>query len=252
MADVLRDLGTWTSVTGDEQVSTLHLLAALAGSATPEGAFLRQNRLTSDAVLTIGARCRAEVGGDDAAFARDHAGDADAVFSVPDAPTPDDLTTRTGGRRSATAARIMGHHLPRGNRLNTRLGVARMRWWAVSHTLNYLVTLSAVLLFVDQALGAGPWWLGFCAVLVSIQLSAVPWSVWLTVKVVSLWLAPPPLSWVVLGSIVFELAEFRDKLWMKRVDRAEPGLPSGYFWRAYWREMFAMGMDRMGADRHEN
>ncbi|MFE3717447.1 hypothetical protein [Streptomyces cyaneofuscatus] len=253
-AHLLRGLGAWTSATADEEVTTLHLLAALAGSDTPEGAFLRQNRLTSDLVLAVGARCREQVRGDDAAFSRDRAADepAGTAFSVPDAPTPDDLRTRTSGRGSPTMTRVMGASLPRGTRVNTRLGVVALRWWAISHSANYLVALGAALMFADQALRAGPWWLLFCALAATLRLPAVPWGVWLTTKAVCLWAAPLPLAWAVLGSAVLELTQFRIELWAMRVDRGDPALPAGYFWRAHWREVYATALDRSGADRDDH
>ncbi|MFC8201883.1 hypothetical protein ACFWBR_25230 [Streptomyces sp. NPDC060006] len=239
-------------------MTTLHLLAALSRSATPEGAFLRQVRLTPDAVLATGARCRSDAHADDAAFARagDRQGAKDAsaqetVFSVPDVPRLDDLKTRTVGRRSPTIARLMSTQMPEGGRVNTRLGVTTIRGWTLTHSLHYLLTLGMLLLLLDQGIEKGAWQLLVCAALVSLEVSFVSWAVWLPAKGVALWLAPPPLHWFVLASVLLELVTVRYELWMKRVDLAEPELPVSHFWREYWREVFDTVWERMRT-RYEN
>lgn len=258
VAEVLRDLDAWISVTGDRRLTTLHLLAALSRSATPEGAFLRQTRLTPDAVLATGARCRSDVHADDAAFVRagDRRGTGDAsardtVLSVPEAPRSDDLKTRTVSRRSSTMARLMSTQMPEGGRVNTRAGVTTIRGWTLTHTLHYLLTVGVVLLLLDQGIEKGAWQFLVCAALVPLEVSFVPWAVWLPAKSVALWLAPPPLCWFVIASVLLEMITLRYELWMKRVDLAEPKLPVSHFWRAYWREVYNTAWERVRT-RYEN
>ncbi|MGQ4401729.1 hypothetical protein ACN6K4_001898 [Streptomyces hayashii] len=251
LAEVLEDLAAWTAVTGDVRTSTLHLLAALARSATEEGAYLRRSGLTPDVVLATGARCRADAHAEDAAFARGGTREADTVLSVPDAPRRGDLRTRTGSRRSPTIARLMSTQLPRGGRLNTRLGHTVLRRWALIQGLYYLFALSSGLLLLGQGIEKGAWALALCVPLVGMELSKLPWSVWLAAKALLLWLAPWPLRGFVLGAVVLELVVIRYELWMKRVDLGDPELPVSHFWRAYWRQTQETVWNRMRT-RFEN
>ncbi|WP_189266871.1 hypothetical protein [Streptomyces fuscichromogenes] len=247
--EVLRDLDSWTVVTGDRRATTLHLLAALSRSTAAEGVFLREAGLGSDTVLAVGARCRGDVRGEDAAFAAGRRPEGDAtVLAIPPAPRPDDLVTRTTGRRSASVARLLSGQLPESGRMNTRLGVVRVRSWVLGHAAHYLITLAAVLLLVDEFIGTGDWTLLVCVPLVPLQLSLTPWTVWVAARAVALWLTPAPLPWLVLGASLLEVLVVRDELWMKRVDLGRPGLPLRYFRLEYWRELRSMIEARMFGD----
>ncbi|MGW3917720.1 hypothetical protein ACWEBX_40645, partial [Streptomyces sp. NPDC005070] len=247
--EVLCDLGSWTVVTGDRRATTLHLLAALSRSTAAEGVFLRETGLSPDAVLAVGGRCREDVRGLDAAFAVGRRSEDDStVLSVPPAPRPDDLATRTTGRRSASVARLMSGQLPESGRMNTRLGVVRVRSWVLGHTAHYLITLAMVLLLINEGIEKDAWTLVACGLLVSLQLSLVPWTVWGAGRAVGLWLTPVPLSWLVLGASLIEILVVRDELWMKRVDLGRPELPLRYFRLEYWRELRSMLEARLFGD----
>ncbi|MEU4097442.1 hypothetical protein [Streptomyces sp. NPDC026673] len=247
--EVLRGLGSWTAVTGDRRATTLHLLAALSRSTAAEGVFLREAGLSSDAVLAAGARCRGDVRGADAAFAVGPRSEGDGtVLSVPAAPQPGDLATRTTGRRSASVSRLMSGQLPESGRMNTRLGVVRVRSWVLGHTAHGLITLLTVLLLVDEGMEKGDWVFLACVPLVSLQLSLVPWAFWVAARTVGLWLTPAPLSWLVFGASLIEVLVVRDELWMKRVDLGRPELPLRYFRLSYWRELRSMVEARLVGD----
>ncbi|WP_145830640.1 hypothetical protein [Streptomyces sp. T12] len=170
---------------------------------------------------------------------------------MPQAPRLDDLKTHTVSRRSSTMARLMSTQMPEGGRVNTRAGVTTIRGWTLTHALHYLLTLGTLLLLLDQGIEKGAWELLACAALVPLEVSFVPWAVWLPAKGLALWLAPTPLRWFVIASVLLEMVTVRYELWMKRVDLAEPELPVSHFWRAYWREVYGTVWERMRT-RYEN
>jgi len=226
---VLRDLGAWSELTGQAYATTLHLLAACLESSAPETRGLIDAGLTADVVLSAGARYHPTTAPgtdttDDRAFqARGTPGDpAGAMFSVPPPPTPPDLSTRTGGLRSPAVKRLLSGTLPSGARSNTPLGVLSIGRWAVCQALHYLATLGAALLLVTAAFEQGNCWLLLGVPLVVAQLNVLPMVPWLAAKAAAFWLAPAPVRWLILVSVVFELLTCRYEVWMKRVDLADP------------------------------
>lgn len=245
---LLAGLEAWTGLTGDDRATTLHLLAGLAEADGPQGAELRALGLTAELVLRAGARHRPAVADEDAAFAPARAGDEERdVLRVGKPPDTYALRTRTVMRHSARLMRMNQPFLPQSVwRLNTPLGVQRIRELCVLYSLAEFSSRATVVGLVATGLSRGPWWLVLCPVLVWPLAHMMPPRFWLAARAGALLVVPGQLKYAVCCAAVLDLLSTYSLIRMQRVDQARPDLPFGSMANQFWSAWWARARRRLG------
>lgn len=242
--EVIDTAGDLAVATGEAVAATPHLLAAAVELGHVET--LARHGVTSDLLLARAvhtARDGAEVDPDDLVRA---SGPEPIIPALPDLPSPQELSRRTTGRRSAVVARLMSGMLPSGRRTSTPLGRRRIRTWTVAHLTEYFGAYAAILALVLHAVGSGAYWQLSLVLLMSSLSSTVSVSVLVLTRLPVVILAPPLVGALVVVNLAGALAVTWTMAWMLRVDRGDPGLSRSAVWRGYWRKANGMLSERMG------
>lgn len=228
---------------GEAAAATPHLLAAAVELGHVDT--LAQRGVTADLLLARSvhaARDSTQVDPDDLVHTREP---ERSIPALPDLPSPQDLSRRTTGRRSAAVARLMSGMLPSGRRTGTPLGRRRIRTWTVAYVTEYAGGYAAILALILHALRSGEYWQLALVVLMGSISSTVSVSVLVLARLPIVVLAPPLVGVLVAVNLAGALVVARTMAWMLRVDRGDPGLSRSVVWRGYWRKANEMRKERM-------
>ncbi|MFF3997655.1 Clp protease N-terminal domain-containing protein [Streptomyces cyaneofuscatus] len=247
---LLEDLASWRRLTGDDHLTTGHLLAALAAGDGADEDALRGAGLDTDSVLRAAARFTPEVPDEDTMFARRPAR-KDRVLAAPAPPRPEDLRTRTSSRRSPFIALMLDHLLPASTaHVNTPLGVRRLRWQTLTIVARNLTAIAVSLAVVAGVLDGAPWWSLLAIVLtVNYQAYEYPLPLWFLSRALAAILVPAHLVLAVCCAAALDLAVLRSFLRAKRVEEANPRLPASALPKRYMRTMLTAAGLKRGAAR---
>jgi hypothetical protein len=250
LLETLAGLDSWSSSTGaSAHATTLHLLAALLSSADPEMAALREAGFTADLILIAAARDPGRSADEDDAFA---AVPVTAELSVPDAPTPEDLSIRTGAPLSPSMHRMYRATLPSGTRVNTPLGMVRIRRWSWLIALQTL-GFGYALLPIWELITEDWWWALEIPLIAPFMIfEVIPLWAGIPGLAVAVLFGPPSLQVTVTALALIACAKASIEVWMKRVDLSAPDLRLSTLRRETWRVSMSSGRQLAGVPDEED
>ncbi|MEU8633222.1 hypothetical protein AB0C38_13700 [Amycolatopsis sp. NPDC048633] len=227
---VLRIASGMARATGEAAVATHHVLAALV--ELDHARALDEPGVSADLLLARGAAI--EVADD--LIEESRPVPIDLAAEVPAPPSPDDLSRRTTGRRSALFSRLVTIGLPTGRRSSTPLGRRRVKQYLLAWAVQQVTTYGSIPVIVQHAVVTGKWWELLLTLPFALGAAGAGISVQVLSRVLVALLAPPLVSVLALVNLAGVLGQTHLMVWFGRVEHGEPRSRSSALWRTYWKE----------------